>query len=95
MTARTQGSSYGTSFYADVRMQVEVSALGHGARPRDTRAAGLEVYEHRPSVTPALLELPNVALLPHGGSAGTRIAELEIDNVRAVLEGREPPSPVI
>jgi glyoxylate reductase len=50
-------------------------------------------------VTRALLELPNVVLLPHVGSAGTRtrerMAELAIDNVRAVLEGREPPSPVV
>jgi lactate dehydrogenase-like 2-hydroxyacid dehydrogenase len=32
-------------------------------------SAGLDVYECEPLVTPALLDLPNVVLLPHLGSA--------------------------
>ena len=32
-------------------------------------SAGLDVYECEPVVTPALLDLPNVVLLPHLGSA--------------------------
>ena len=32
-------------------------------------AAGLDVYEQEPAVHPALLDLPNVVLLPHLGSA--------------------------
>jgi lactate dehydrogenase-like 2-hydroxyacid dehydrogenase len=61
-------------------------------------AAGLDVYEDEPRVTPGLVELANVVLLPHIGSAGRRtrerMAELAIDNVRAVLAGQPPPSPV-
>ena len=58
--------------------------------------AGLDVYTHEPNVPAALLELPNVVLSPHVGSAtrATReaaTAEL-VANIRAVLEGRTPPN---
>jgi glyoxylate reductase len=60
--------------------------------------AGLDVYVHEPRVPTELLELPNVVLLPHVGSAtrGTReaaTAEL-VANIKAVLDGREPPNRV-
>jgi glyoxylate reductase len=58
--------------------------------------AGLDVFVAEPGVPEALLELPNVVLLPHLGSAtrGTReaaTAEL-VANIRAVLSGRRPPN---
>jgi glyoxylate reductase len=58
--------------------------------------AGLDVFVAEPGVPQPLLELPNVVLLPHLGSAtrGTReaaTAEL-VANIRAVLDGRRPPN---
>ena len=61
--------------------------------------AGLDVYEHEPAVHPGLLGRHDVVLLPHVGSATreTRaaMAELAAANVAAVLEGGEPPTPVV
>ena len=71
-----------------------VDALRHGP----LAAAGLDVYEHEPALHPGLLELPNVVLLPHIGSAthGTRtaMAMLAARNVHAVLSGQAPLTPV-
>lgn len=55
--------------------------------------AGLDVYAKEPEVPQALLELPNVVLLPHIGSATeeTRLAmeELLLANLHAFLERGE------
>jgi len=55
--------------------------------------AGLDVYAQEPTVPQALLNLPNVVLLPHIGSATeeTRLAmeELLLANLRAFLERGE------
>jgi glyoxylate reductase len=61
-------------------------------------AAGLDVYENEPEVSPRLLEAPRCVLLPHIGSATIHsrdgMASAVADNVIAVLEGKEPPSRV-
>jgi glyoxylate reductase len=61
-------------------------------------AAGLDVYENEPEVSPRLLEAPRAVLLPHIGSATIPsrdgMASAVADNVIAALEGREPPSRV-
>jgi glyoxylate reductase len=61
-------------------------------------AAGLDVYENEPDVSPRLLEAPRAVLLPHIGSATVPsrdgMASAVADNVIAVLEGSEPPSRV-
>jgi glyoxylate reductase len=59
-------------------------------------AAGLDVYENEPEVSPRLLEAPRCVLLPHIGSATVPsrdgMASAVAENVIAVLDGEEPPS---
>ena len=59
-------------------------------------AAGLDVYEHEPSVHPRLLAAPHTVLLPHVGSATvatrTAMARMAAEAVRAVLAGEMPPN---
>ncbi len=58
------------------------------------RGAGLDVYENEPRLNPGFLELENVVLLPHLGSASeeTRIAmgRRALENLRAWLDGKPP-----
>jgi glyoxylate reductase len=61
--------------------------------------AGLDVFEREPEVHPGLLELENVVLAPHLGSATVETREamglLCVDALRAVLlEDRVPPNVV-
>jgi glyoxylate reductase len=61
-------------------------------------AAGLDVYEEEPKVHPKLLEVENVVLAPHIGSASMetrdRMATLAAENLRAVLSGEPAKTPV-
>jgi glyoxylate reductase len=61
-------------------------------------AAGLDVYEEEPEVHPRLLELENVVLAPHIGSASVetrdKMAALAAENIVAVLSGEEPKTQV-
>ena len=58
-------------------------------------AAGLDVYEHEPKISPGLRELENVVLLPHLGSATeeTRVAMgmRVLANIDAIVAGLAPP----
>jgi len=53
-------------------------------------SAGLDVYEEEPKINPGLVANPHVMLLPHMGTwtveTQTAMEELNIGNVRAVLE---------
>jgi len=77
---------------------VHERALADALRDGVIAGAALDVYEHEPTVDPELLELDNVVLVPHLGSATheTRdaMATLAARNVAAVLAGDPPLTPV-
>ena len=61
-------------------------------------AAGLDVYADEPAINPRLRSAPRTVLLPHIGSAThetrRRMAAIAVANVRAVLAGQPPLTPV-
>jgi glyoxylate reductase len=61
--------------------------------------AGLDVFAHEPQVPRELLDLPNVVLTPHLGSATRQTREamtrLVVDNLLAVERGEAPLTPVV
>ncbi len=77
---------------------VDEAALAVALRDGVIAGAGLDVFEREPEVHPDLLELENVVLLPHLGSATvetrTAMGVLAAENALAVLAGRQPPTPV-
>lgn len=76
----------------DEKALVEALNSGHLA------GAGLDVHEFEPQTDPQLREMEQVVMLPHIGSAGgatrRKMATLALDNVLAVLNGEQPPTPV-
>ena len=77
---------------------VDEAALADALEARRIAGAALDVFEREPVVHPTLLTLENVVLLPHLGSATvetrTAMAELAAKNVKAVLDGRAPLTPL-
>jgi glyoxylate reductase len=77
---------------------VDEGALADALKDGRIFAAGLDVYEEEPKVHPKLLELENVVLAPHLGSASIetrdKMATLAAENVRAVLSGEPARTPV-
>jgi glyoxylate reductase len=77
---------------------VDEAALVDALREGRIAGAGLDVYENEPEVHPGLLELDNVVLLPHLGSATietrTAMGVLAARNAIAVVRGERPPTPV-
>jgi len=77
---------------------VDEEALAWALQERLIAGAALDVYEREPDVFPALLEMENVVLAPHLGSATretrTAMIELAVKNVLAVVQGRPALTPV-
>lgn len=77
---------------------VDEAALVDALAAGRIAGAGLDVYEHEPDVHPGLVDLDNVVLIPHLGSATTEtreaMADLAARNVVEVLAERDPLSPV-
>ena len=77
---------------------VEEAALVAALQQRQIAGAGLDVYEFEPKVSPALIGLENVTLLPHLGTAALEVREamgmMAMDNLFAHLDGRPLPNAV-
>ena len=71
-----------------------VTALQNG----QIAGAGLDVYEFEPRVSPALMAMENVTLLPHLGTAALEVRQdmgrMAVDNLFAHLDGKPLPNPV-
>ena len=77
---------------------VDEAALADALEEGSIFAAGLDVYEEEPEVHPKLLELENVILAPHIGSASIetrdKMAALAAENIVAVLRSEDPKTPI-
>jgi len=69
-----------------------VKALAKGT----IAGAGLDVFENEPRVPRQLVKMANVVLTPHLGSAITEVREkmanIVVDNILALLDGKRPPN---
>jgi len=74
---------------------VDEAALAQALHAGRIAGAGLDVFEHEPSIHPDLLSAPNTLLLPHIGSATletrSAMARMAADNIIAWCHGQRPP----
>jgi len=75
---------------------IDEKALMRALKSKKIAGAGLDVFEHEPKLPPALRAMKNVVLTPHLGSAVMEIrdkmANIVVDNIEALIEGRVPPN---
>jgi len=75
---------------------IDEKALVRALKKKQIAGAGLDVFEHEPKLPPALLNMKNVVLTPHLGSAVMELREvmanIVIDNIHALIDGRAPPN---
>jgi lactate dehydrogenase-like 2-hydroxyacid dehydrogenase len=77
---------------------VDEAALIAALKAGKILRAGLDVYVNEPNVNPALLQLDNLTLFPHLGSASihtrNQMGQLVVDNLAAFAAGQPPKTPV-
>jgi glyoxylate reductase len=78
---------------------VDENALTRQLQNGELAGAGLDVFEHEPAVNPKLLDMDNVILLPHMGSATVEgrvdMGEKVIINIKTFTDGHTPPDRVL
>ncbi|MDP2619345.1 MAG: D-glycerate dehydrogenase [Hyphomicrobiales bacterium] len=81
---------------------IDENALARMLETEELAGAGLDVFEHEPSVNPKLLKLAHqgkVVLLPHMGSATVEgridMGEKVIINIKTFVDGHAPPDRVL
>ena len=75
---------------------VDEAALITALQSHHIAGAGLDVYEFEPEVSPALMAMENITLLPHLGTAAFEVREamgmMAVDNLFAYLDGQPLPN---
>lgn len=75
---------------------VDEVALLNALKNGDIFAAGIDVWENEPELTPGLKDLENIILTPHTASATVEardnMSKVAAENISAVLKGQEPPN---
>jgi glyoxylate reductase len=78
---------------------IDEIALVRMLRAREIAGAGLDVFENEPAVNPKLLQLDNVVLLPHMGSATLEgrlgMGDCVMVNIKSFSDGHMPPNRVL
>jgi glyoxylate reductase len=78
---------------------IDEIALVRMLRGKEIAGAGLDVFENEPAVNPKLLQLDNVVLLPHMGSATHEgrfgMGESVMINIKSFCDGHSPPNRVL
>ncbi|WP_417525443.1 2-hydroxyacid dehydrogenase [Marinovum sp.] len=78
---------------------IDENAMTRMLQAGEIAGAGLDVYEHGATVNPDLRNMPNVALLPHMGSATLEgrieMGEKVLLNIKTFADGHRPPDQVV
>ncbi|EPX82410.1 2-hydroxyacid dehydrogenase [Salipiger mucosus] len=78
---------------------IDENALTRMIKAGDLAGAGLDVYQHGFRGNPELVNMPNVVMLPHMGSATmegrVEMGEKVLINVKTFADGHRPPDQVV